>query len=217
MTDGIIKGTGNSRFIKGPPNFGQLYPTWESFCAAMAAGTVPIDLNGINELGWQVLATALNKANLLSDATAAILGLAGTATVNDALNSAFSTLVTTTNTANAAKSIADTANSTANSALTKANSAYSLASAIILAAGRYTGDGSTSRKIALSFTPKAVLVLANGYSLNTSNGAYGGFAVTGSNTMAVSIATNGFTVYYENLKYMSNQSGTWYNYIAFKF
>ena len=74
MQDGIIKGTGNSRYLKSVANFLSLYPTYEAFAAALIAGELPIDLNGINEAGWQQLATALNKANLLSDETAAALG-----------------------------------------------------------------------------------------------------------------------------------------------
>ena len=207
MTDGIIKGTGNSRLLKGPPNFGQLYPTWESFCSAMAAGTVPIDLNGINELGWQTLATALNKANLLSDATAAILGLAGTATVNDALNSAFSTLVTTTNTANTAKSTADTAKSTANEALEKAN----LASNISIVSGAYTGNGEETRKITLSFTPMAVIIANSGVS-----DLVGGIAVSGRNSVGVHIVSGGFNVFNRNNVFTNNISQN-FAYIAFKF
>ncbi len=72
MQDGIIKGTGNSRFLKSVPDFLRQYPTYESFVAALAAGTLPVDFNGINETGWQQLGTALNKGNLLSDETAAM-------------------------------------------------------------------------------------------------------------------------------------------------
>ena len=71
MQDGIIKGTGNSRYLKSISNFLQQYPTYQDFVAALVAGTLPIDLNGINETGWDQLGTALNKANLLSDETAA--------------------------------------------------------------------------------------------------------------------------------------------------
>lgn len=86
MQDGIIKGTGNSRFLKSVPDFLSQYPTYESFVAALAAGTLPVDFNGINETGWQQLGTALNKGNLLSDETAEMLGLPNTATPNDAFS-----------------------------------------------------------------------------------------------------------------------------------
>ena len=85
MQDGIIKGTGNSRFLKSVPDFLTQYPTYESFVAALAAGTLPVDFNGINETGWQQLGTALNKGTLLSDKTAAALGLPNTETPDEAL------------------------------------------------------------------------------------------------------------------------------------
>ena len=84
MQDGVIKGTGNSRYLKSIAAFLTQYPTYEAFAAALAAGTLPIDLNGINETGWETLGTALNKANLLQDATAALYGLDNTAVVDDA-------------------------------------------------------------------------------------------------------------------------------------
>lgn len=83
MTDGIIKGTGNSRFLKSVADIMTRYPTWDAAAAALAAGTFPIDLNGINELGWQTLGTLMVKANLLSDAAAGRYGLPGSATLND--------------------------------------------------------------------------------------------------------------------------------------
>ena len=72
MQDGIMKGTGNSRYLKSIADFLTQYPTYQEFAAALAAGTLPVDLNGINETGWEQLGTALNKANLLSDETAAL-------------------------------------------------------------------------------------------------------------------------------------------------
>lgn len=86
MQDGIIKGTGNSRYLKSISNFLTQYPTYQDFVTALVAGTLPIDLNGINETGWDQLGTALNKANLLSDETAAALGLPNTAVPDDAFN-----------------------------------------------------------------------------------------------------------------------------------
>lgn len=86
MQDGIIKGTGNSRYLKSISNFLTQYPTYQDFVAALVAGTLPIDLNGINETGWDQLGTALNKANLLSDETAELLGLPNTAVPDDAFN-----------------------------------------------------------------------------------------------------------------------------------
>ena len=74
MQDGIIKGTGNSRYLKSISSFLTQYPTYQDFAAALAAGTLPIDLNGINETGWDQIGTALNKANLLSDETVEAFG-----------------------------------------------------------------------------------------------------------------------------------------------
>lgn len=63
MTDGIIKGTGDSRYLKGAG-----WPaTYAEFKSMAEAGTLPLDLNGINAAGWQQIGDALNKANLLSD------------------------------------------------------------------------------------------------------------------------------------------------------
>lgn len=85
MKDAIALGTGNSRYLKSVSGFLSLYPTYESFAAALVAGTLPIDLNGINPDGWAQLGTDLDKANMLTDATAALMNLGSEATVNDAL------------------------------------------------------------------------------------------------------------------------------------
>lgn len=82
MQDSIIKGTGNSRYLKSVAAFLTQYPTYADFAAALAAGTLPVELNGINEEGFQQLGTALNKENLLRDNTAALYGL-GTDAVPD--------------------------------------------------------------------------------------------------------------------------------------
>lgn len=83
MEDSIIKGTGNSRYLKSSL---EGIDSWEDFKAALLAGTLPIDLNGINEAGWDQLGTALNKGNLLSDETCAKLGLLNTAVPDDAFS-----------------------------------------------------------------------------------------------------------------------------------
>lgn len=85
MRDAIIKGTGNSRYLKSVSNFIQLYPTYQDFAQALVDGTFPIDLNGINTNGFSDTGTALSKANLLTDSTAAIIGLGDEATPNDML------------------------------------------------------------------------------------------------------------------------------------
>lgn len=87
MQDGIMKGTGNSRYLKSIADFLTQYPTYQEFAAALVAGTLPVDFNGINETGWEQLGTVLNKANLLSDETAEMYRLSGEEAVpNDVLN-----------------------------------------------------------------------------------------------------------------------------------
>ena len=86
MKDFISNNTGNSRFLKSVSNFLELYPDYATFAAALVSGTLPIDLNGVNPNGYSQLGTALNKANLMTDATATALGLSGAdPTVNEAL------------------------------------------------------------------------------------------------------------------------------------
>lgn len=97
MQDTIIKGTGNSRTLRSVASFMNLYPTYEDFVAALVTGTLPIDIGPLNSAGVQQTGTAVNKANLLSDATATVLSLTGNPTVNDALNK----LGASVNTANA--------------------------------------------------------------------------------------------------------------------
>lgn len=82
MKDSVIKGNGNSRYLKSSL---EGITTWEQFRAALAAGTLPIDLNGINPEGFQQLGDPFNKVTLLKDTTAALLGLPDTAVPDDAL------------------------------------------------------------------------------------------------------------------------------------
>lgn len=83
MQDAITKGEGNSRYLKSVGDFLSQYPNYEAFVDALVAGTLPIDLNGINPEGWAQEGTPLDKANLLTDATAALMGLGDEATPND--------------------------------------------------------------------------------------------------------------------------------------
>ena len=85
MQDAILAGTGNSRYLKSVSGFLSLYPTYEDFVQALIAGTLPVDLNGVNPEGWTELGTELNKANLLTDATAALVDLGPEATPNEVL------------------------------------------------------------------------------------------------------------------------------------
>lgn len=88
MQDAIIKGIGNSRYLKTVGEALSLYPTYEDFLQAMIAGTFPVDFNGINKDGWTQQGTLLNKANLLSDTVISTLGLStgANSTPNDAFN-----------------------------------------------------------------------------------------------------------------------------------
>lgn len=72
MIDSVLKGAGNSRFLKSAVPAGT---SWADALAMLQAGTFPIDFNGINTEGFQQVGTPLNKANLLKDATAAQIGL----------------------------------------------------------------------------------------------------------------------------------------------
>jgi len=88
VQDAIMKGNGNSRYLKTVGEALSLYPTYEDFLQAMIAGTFPVDFNGINKDGWTQLGTLLNKANLLSDTVISTLGLStgANSTPNDAFN-----------------------------------------------------------------------------------------------------------------------------------
>lgn len=83
MLDAIPNGTGNSRYLKSIGDFLSAYPTYEAFVDGLVAGTLPIDLNGFNPDGWTQEGTPLDKANLLTDATAALMGLGDEATPNE--------------------------------------------------------------------------------------------------------------------------------------
>lgn len=72
MIDSVLKGNGNSRFLKSAVPAGT---SWADALAMLQAGTFPIDFNGINTEGFQQVGTPLNKVNLLKDATAAQIGL----------------------------------------------------------------------------------------------------------------------------------------------
>ncbi len=95
MKDGIIAETGNSRYLRSIAGFLQAYPTYEAFAAALIAGTMPIDWNGKNPDGWAQQGTELNKANLLTDATAALMDLGPEATPNEMLAALANKLTTT--------------------------------------------------------------------------------------------------------------------------
>lgn len=88
MQDQIIKGSGNSRYLRSVSDILTQYPTYQAFAQALAAGTFPVDLAGLNAAGIAQQGTALSKANLLKDTTAALFSLPATATPDEALASA---------------------------------------------------------------------------------------------------------------------------------
>ena len=83
MKDSILAGTGNSRYLKTSLSADI---TWQRALELLRAGTFPVDFNGTNPNGYTQVGTPLNKANLLTDATAAKMDLTSTATVNDFLD-----------------------------------------------------------------------------------------------------------------------------------
>lgn len=80
MKDFIAAGTGNSRYLKSSISDDT---TWAQALEMLRNGTFPIDLNGINPAGVTQQGTPLNKANLLSDESAALFGLDSNAVIND--------------------------------------------------------------------------------------------------------------------------------------
>lgn len=86
MKETIIKGTGNSRSIKSVTT---LPLTWEDARAQLVSSGWPVDIGAINAAGCQQVGDALNKANLLKDATAALYGLGATAVPDQVLASIY--------------------------------------------------------------------------------------------------------------------------------
>ena len=83
MNDLIIKGTGNSRFLKSNVS---LDTTLQELIEMLNNGTFPFDFNGLNPDGIEEMGTPINTATLLTDDLAIKLGLdPATATVNNAI------------------------------------------------------------------------------------------------------------------------------------
>ena len=96
----------------------------------------------------------------------------------------------------------------------------SLAHKCELYCGAYTGDGADSQMITLGFTPKAVLAILNGYSLNYSSDTYGGLAVAGfpacsGGNKLIEIIQDGFLAYNSTNRLRANISDSICHYIAF--
>ena len=82
MQDGIIAKTGNSRYLRTVAGIKAICPTYDSFLELLVKGEFPIDLLRNDQDGWTTRGTYLNKANLLTDATAALVDLGKEATPN---------------------------------------------------------------------------------------------------------------------------------------
>lgn len=82
MQDQIIKGTGDSRYLRSNIAVGT---TLAEIITLLRNGEFPIDLAGYNSEGIDTQGTDLNKANLLQDSTAQLFGLGSSATPNDVL------------------------------------------------------------------------------------------------------------------------------------
>ncbi len=95
MKDGVIAETGNSRNLRTVAGIRQLAPTYDDFLELLVNGEFPIDWNGKNPDGWAQQGTELNKANLLTDATAALMNLGTEATPNEMLAALANKLTTT--------------------------------------------------------------------------------------------------------------------------
>lgn len=149
MQDGIIAGNGNSRYLKTVAAALSLYPDYESFMAALVAGTFPIDLNGINAGGWTQQGTPLNKANLFSDSTASALGLTSANTPNDALAKI--------------KNLIDSANANANTKTQMEITSY---------VGTGTAGSDNPCSITFSFSPDLILYIGQDDSFGFPNRMY---------------------------------------------
>lgn len=195
MQDAIMKGNGNSRYLKSVASFLSLYPTYEDFAQALMAGTLPIDLNGVNSAGWSQEGTPLNKASLLKDTTAALYGLTASAVPDEALA--------------AIKPLIEAANANADSR-------------IIAQIGTYTGDGGGKRTLTFSGKPMFVYITEKAqsskkYEFSLVYGMTEARACT-STTVEISLTWGdtsvAWTVSTNSLAYGLNVSKTAYTYIA---
>ena len=165
MTDGIIKGSGNSRYLRTVANARTLYPTWDAALSALVQGTFPIDLNGINSSGWSTVGTKLNKASLLTDSLCSALGLSTSATPTQAMDKLRQLVATAQDTANARPD---------------------------LLMGSYVGTGvegteASPRSLTFSRAPKIVMMLTEA-PFRRGNTAYDFFDVIGNNNTVINCA-----------------------------
>ena len=83
MKDNILKGTGNSRYLKTSLTAGT---TWNEALIALRNGNFPIDFNGINSDGFIQVGTPLDKENFMPDELAERGGLDDSAVPADFLS-----------------------------------------------------------------------------------------------------------------------------------
>lgn len=137
MIDGKIKGTGNSRYLKSVSDFKNLYPTYDAFVEALVAGTLPVDLNGVNADGWETQGTPLVKHNLLSgEVSNTIFGSDDDKTVSEALLCLMGKIV---------------------------NLNTSMLGNLSVETGSFTGDGELSRTLEFHGTPKLIFISGSSY------------------------------------------------------
>ena len=99
MKDTVINGDGTSKLLKAPTTIPETFEEWRE---QLIAGTATLDI-GLNSAGVSVMGTALNKANLLSDAAATAAGVTSTdPTISEAIVKTNETIGTVKTIANAA-------------------------------------------------------------------------------------------------------------------
>lgn len=84
--------------------------------------------------------------------------------------------------------------------------------------GTYSGNGESSRTIDLGFQPSLVIVICRNESfVNASSGmTIPGYICNSNNSSCLSIAPNGFNVFFTSLKVFTNSSGKNYTYAAWR-
>ena len=226
MQNSVIKGEGNSRYLKSVANFLTLYPTYTDFVAALVAGTLPVDFNGINASGFTTVGTPINKSTLLSDATATAIGLTGDPTVDDALKElqtkkaalASPALTGTPTAPTAANGTTTTQIATTAFVQDAINNASKQISRI--ETGSYTGDGTygQANPCSITFTGNVpAFVIIAGYVYQWGELSFRVWS--GNSTVIESVTVNDHTMtwYYASASSATEQlnaSGVTYNYIG---
>ena len=141
MQDSITRETGNSRYLRTVAGIKQVCPDYDSFLTLLVKGEFPIDFAGINTVGWAQMGTALNKANLLTDATAALVDLGPEATPNEMLAALANAVNTANSTAKSAQSTASASSSGLTALSTKVSGIITKGTADMTAGSTSLEDG----------------------------------------------------------------------------